>query len=134
MPDAYGLIQHADVFVLASLAEQSGSLALLEALQAGRAIVASGVDGILEDVADGHDALLVPPGDEARLADALARALTDEPLRHRLGIRARETFEARFSAEVFTSALGAIYHELLGTAQPRQKASRARPLSRDARR
>ena len=115
VPDAYGLIQQADVFVLASLAEQSGSLALLEALQAGRAIVASGVDGILEDVADGHDAILVPPNDEVHLADALARALTDEPLRRRLGVRARATFEARFSAQAFTAALGAIYHELRGT-------------------
>ncbi len=132
LPDAFGLIRHADVFVLASLAEQSGSLALLEALQAGRAIVAAGVDGILEDVTDGHDALLVPPGDEVRLADALARALTDGPLRHRLGARARETFEARFSARALTEALGAIYHEVGGTAEPRSLATHRPPRSRSA--
>jgi len=110
--DAFGLIGQADVFVMPSLSEQSGSLAVLEALQAGRAIVASSVDGIAEDVTDGRDALLVPPGDERLLAEALARALVDEPLRRRLGTRARETFEARFSARAFAAALGALYREL----------------------
>jgi glycosyltransferase involved in cell wall biosynthesis len=110
--DAFGLIARADVFVLSSLSEQSGSLAVLEALQAGRAIVASGVDGILEDVTDGHEALLVPPGDESRLAEALVRLLVDEPLRRRLGARARETFEGRFSPRALTAALGGLYREL----------------------
>ena len=110
--DAFGLIGQADVFVMPSLSEQSGSLAVLEALQAGRAIVASSVDGIAEDVTDDRDALLVPPGDERLLAEALARALVDEPLRRRLGTRARETFEARFSARAFAAALGALYREL----------------------
>jgi glycosyltransferase involved in cell wall biosynthesis len=119
VPDAFDLIRHADVFVLASLAEQSGSLALLEALQAGRAVVATGVDGILEDVIDGHDALLVPPGDEVHLADSLARALTDGALRCRLGTRARETFEERFSADAFSGRLGAIYEEVRGIAGER---------------
>jgi glycosyltransferase involved in cell wall biosynthesis len=75
-------------------------------------VVASGVDGILEDVTDGHDALLVPPGDEARLAEALGRVLLDEALRRRLGMRARETFEGRFSAPGLTAALGGLYREL----------------------
>jgi glycosyltransferase involved in cell wall biosynthesis len=110
--DAFGLIAQADIFVLSSLSEQSGSLALLEALQAGRAIVASGVDGILEDVTDDHDALLVPPGDEARLAQTLTRVLLDEALRRRLGARARETFEGRFSARAFAASIGELYREL----------------------
>jgi glycosyltransferase involved in cell wall biosynthesis len=112
--DAFGLVRQADVFVHAAVAEQSGALVILEALQASRAIVTTGVDGIVEDVTDGHDALLVPPNDEVQLADALARALADEPLRRRLGARARETFEARFSARAFTAALGAIYREVGG--------------------
>ncbi len=61
VPDAYPYLQHADVFVLPSLQEGSGSLALLEALQAGAPVVASAVDGIPEDVKDGEDGLLVPP-------------------------------------------------------------------------
>jgi glycosyltransferase involved in cell wall biosynthesis len=133
VPDAFDLIRHADVFVLASLAEQSGSLAILEALQAGRAVVATGVDGILEDVIDGHDALLVPPGDEVHLADSLARALTDGALRHRLGTRARETFEERFSASAFSGRLGAVYEEVRGIARERSSRPSIRHRPRAAR-
>lgn len=107
--DAFDVLSRADVFVLPSKSEQSGSLALLEALQAGRACIASACDGIPEDVTDGRDALLVPPGDARALADALGRLLGDPDLRTRLGRAARATFEARFSAEALAGALGALY-------------------------
>jgi len=100
------------VFALPSLEEGSGSLSLLEALQAGVGVVASGVDGIPEDVTDGDSALLVSPGDAEGLAVALERVLTDPELRRRLARRARETFEARFSAGALADALKAVYAEL----------------------
>ena len=109
VPDAFDVLSRADVFVLPSKSEQSGSLALLEALQAGRACVASACDGIPEDVTDGRDALLVPPGDARALAATLARILGDAELRARLGRAARATFEARFSAKALAEALGALY-------------------------
>lgn len=111
VPDSYAYLRGADVFVLPSLEEGSGSLSLLEAMQAGVAIVASDLDGIPEDVTPGEDGLLVPPGDAAALADALRTVLADRALRQRLGARARETFAARFSAAAFVEALGAVYAE-----------------------
>ena len=80
-------LQRADVFVLPSL-EEGRSVALLEALQLGTAIVASSCDGIPEDVTDGQDALLVPPGNVGALRDALARLIGDPGLRAALGARA----------------------------------------------
>jgi glycosyltransferase involved in cell wall biosynthesis len=74
------------------------------------------VDGLLEDLIDGEDALLTRPDDPAHLAAALARVLTDEPLRRGLQIRARATFDERFSAAPFSAALGSIYRELLAEA------------------
>lgn len=112
VPDPYPYLERADVFVLPSRAEQSGSLALLEALQAGCAVVASRVDGIPEDVADGASALLVEPGDPAALASALARLLGDPGLRRRLAAGARRRFEERFSASAFAAALGRVYADL----------------------
>jgi glycosyltransferase involved in cell wall biosynthesis len=85
---------------------------MLEALQAGNAVVASNVDGIPEDVADGESALLVEPGRGDRLGEALARLLGDGGLRQRLARRAREVFADRFSAPAFTEALRATYAEL----------------------
>jgi glycosyltransferase involved in cell wall biosynthesis len=102
----------ADVFVMPSLQEGSGSLALLEALQAGLAIVATNVDGIPEDVKHGESALLVEPGDADALRHALARTLTDAALRARLRRNARKAFEQRFTAEAFSDALGKLYAEL----------------------
>ena len=113
VPDPYPFLQHAHVFVLPSLQEASGSLALLEAMHAGVAVVASNIDGIPEDVADGDSALLATPGDAAALAESLRRVVTDLGLRQRLAQRARETFVQRFSAEAFASALGETYAEVL---------------------
>ena len=112
VPDPYPYLERADVFVLPSRSEQSGSLALLEALQAGCAVVASRVDGIPEDVNDGDSALLVEPGDAVALAGALARLLGDPDLRRRLAVGARRRFEERFSARAFAAALGRVYADL----------------------
>lgn len=107
--DSYAYLRHADIFVLPSTQEGSGSLAMIEALQAGAAVVASGIDGIPEDVTDGESALLVPSGDVEALARALARVLTDGDLRARLKQGARRKFEERFSPDAFARALGEVY-------------------------
>lgn len=106
--------RRAGIFVLPSLQEGSGSLSLLEAMQAGAAIVASNVDGIPDDVANGESALLVEPGNADALARAIERALGSAELRRRLGGAARATQAARFSPEAFAAAMGAIYAELGG--------------------
>ncbi|HUG36059.1 MAG TPA: glycosyltransferase family 4 protein [Candidatus Limnocylindrales bacterium] len=102
----------ADLFVLPSLEEGSGSLALLEAFQAGVPAVVSAVDGLLEDVTDGDNGLFALPGDAADLARVLHRALDDPALRGKLGEHARATFEARFSADALTRDLKAAYADL----------------------
>jgi glycosyltransferase involved in cell wall biosynthesis len=109
--DAFAVLRGADVFVLPSLEEQSGSLALLEALQAGVPAVASAVDGICEDVEHGKSALLVPPGDAAALAEALAQMLADRGLRRRIAVEGREIYRRRFSAAGLAGALRALYLE-----------------------
>ncbi|MBL8663569.1 MAG: glycosyltransferase family 4 protein [Candidatus Odyssella sp.] len=120
VPDAFPYLRHADVFALPSLQEASGSLSLLEALQAGAAVVASGIDGILEDVTDGDNGLLARPGDARSLGGALERVLTDAALRARLRRRARETFVEKFSAAAFTDALGSTYADLLAESTERR--------------
>jgi glycosyltransferase involved in cell wall biosynthesis len=110
--DAQRFLREAAIFVLPSIQEGSGSLAVLEAMQAGCAIVASRCDGLPEDLEDGANALLVPPGDVAALGAALVRLLADPGLRRDLGQRARATFEERFSATIFVQAMGATYGEM----------------------
>jgi glycosyltransferase involved in cell wall biosynthesis len=112
VPESFEYVRHADLFVLPSLEEGSGSLAMLEAMQAGVAIVATRIDGIPEDVRDGEDALLVEPGDVASLAAAIRRVLDDVELRTGLGARAQATFHRRFSADAFTTGLADAYARL----------------------
>lgn len=109
VPGAY--LGQADIFALASLQEGSGSLALLEAMQAGLAPVVTSVDGLIEDVEHEANGLVVPPGDPGALAAALRRLIEDAALRRLLAAGARETFEARFTAEHLTRELGALYKE-----------------------
>jgi glycosyltransferase involved in cell wall biosynthesis len=105
-------LRAADVFVLPSLQEGSGSVAVLEALRAQLAIVASACDGILEDIVDGESGLLVPPGDVRTLAAALATLVGDARLRRQLERGAGELYRRRFSAPAFVEALRSTYAEV----------------------
>ena len=109
VPDIDAVLNHADIFVLPSLEEGSGSVSLLEAMQAGLAPIVSRIDGLPEDVAEGESALLVPPGNPRALADALARCLTQPDLRHRLSAGALARYRERFSADSFTADLVRVY-------------------------
>jgi glycosyltransferase involved in cell wall biosynthesis len=102
----------ADIFVLPSVAEASGSVSVLEALRARTAVVASACDGIPEDLTPEYDALLVAPGDVQALSRALTLVLTDPALRAQLAQRGHATYERKFSAAGFEAALGSVYAEL----------------------
>jgi glycosyltransferase involved in cell wall biosynthesis len=67
----------ADVYVHAARAETFPN-SIIEALACGTPVVATAVGGIPEQVADGENGFLVPPGDAAALADRLARILGDD--------------------------------------------------------
>lgn len=105
VPDAYACLRAADIFVLPSLEEGSGSVSVLEAMQAGCAIVASDIDGIPEDLTHEADGLLVPAGDAAALAGQLARVLRDPELRVRLQQSARATYDRCFTPQRLAESL-----------------------------
>ena len=83
----------ATLLVLPSRSEGMGRV-LVEAFCRGRAVVGSRVGGIPDLVRDGENGILVPPGDAAALADALARVLGDRELAERLGRAAHESAAA----------------------------------------
>jgi glycosyltransferase involved in cell wall biosynthesis len=112
VPDVMPYLRACDVYVLPSTEEGSGSVAVLEALQAGAAIVSTSVDGMPEDLTDGQDAVLVAPGSAADLLDALTRLLGDDALRERLGTAARALYERRFSPGVVSRTLTGFHAEI----------------------
>jgi glycosyltransferase involved in cell wall biosynthesis len=104
-------LRRAQIFCLPSHAEGL-PMALLEAMAAGKAVVASSVGGMPEAITDGDNGLLVPPHASPALAAALAGLLGDAALRRRIGRRARETVEQHYSLDAVGARLGRIYHEL----------------------
>jgi glycosyltransferase involved in cell wall biosynthesis len=105
------LLARARAFALPSHAEGL-PVALLEAMSAGCAVVATGVGGIPDVVTDSVDGLLVPARDVESLARALRRVLCDDELAARLGANARATVAARFSPAHALAALETLYAEL----------------------
>lgn len=95
-------------------------LAVLEALLARSAVVATDVGSTSEAVVDGETGLLVPPEDPDALAAAIRRLLADQELRERLGENGRRLVLERFTADHMTRAFTALYEELLGGAGNRR--------------
>lgn len=110
--DIPNLLAAADLFVMPSLWEGL-PLALLEAMLAGKAIVASRVSGIPEAVTDGVEGLLSPAGDVDRLSDALGRVLPDAGLRGRLAAAAQTRARREFTVEAMVDAYESIYRRVV---------------------
>jgi glycosyltransferase involved in cell wall biosynthesis len=97
-------LAEADVLVAPSVPTSGGKregipVVLMEAMAAGLPVVASRLSGIPELVTDGTDGLLVPPGDDGAIADALERLAADPALRRRLGTAGQATIDRAFDVD-----------------------------------
>lgn len=110
--DKAELLGACDVFTLPSRLEGLG-VAALEAMAAGRAVVASRVGGLAEAVIDGETGLLVPAEDPARLALALARLRDDADLRARLAAGGPRRVANGHLPDQMVDAYVALYREVL---------------------
>jgi glycosyltransferase involved in cell wall biosynthesis len=93
--DIAALLGVADVFVLPTMADAFPN-AILEAMAAGRPVVASRIECLQEVVVDGQTGLLVPPADAEALAEALSSVLRNPERGREMGLagmrRAQEAF------------------------------------------
>ena len=83
--DLPGYVKAASVYVGPAIRGESFGIVLVEAMAAGRPIVASNIAGYRDVARDGVEAILVPPGDSAALASAVRRVLDDPALARSLG-------------------------------------------------
>jgi glycosyltransferase involved in cell wall biosynthesis len=114
---ASALCAGADILVLPSHAEGL-AMSILEGLAHGLAVVATPVGAHAEVIEPEQSGLMVPPGDVAALAAALARVVGDPTLRARLGAGARRRFLDRFDIRFYSARLARL-HVALQRSQPR---------------
>jgi glycosyltransferase involved in cell wall biosynthesis len=97
-PDVLSLHKAFDIFVMSSITEGLGT-SLLDAMAAGKPVVATSTGGIPEVVAEGATGFLVPPRDHAAMAGAIVTLLKDAGLRQRMGAAGRARAREYFSAD-----------------------------------
>jgi glycosyltransferase involved in cell wall biosynthesis len=102
-------LAEASVLALPSIWPEPFGLVGIEALAAGRPVVASATGGIEDWLEHGVNGLRVPPGDPAALAAALNELLADPARQAAMGAAGRRLVAARFSRERHVAALAAAY-------------------------
>jgi starch synthase (maltosyl-transferring) len=107
------LLKTADLLVLASLWEGMPNV-VLEAMAAGRAVVATEVEGTRELVVPEQTGWLVPPRDPEALGLALLTAAQDRQLLRLAGSRGRARVESSFSLERTVGSYESLWAALLG--------------------
>ena len=112
--DVPELLVAADVFVSSSLYEGMPG-AVLEAFALAVPVVATDVGATREVATDGGSALLAPPADVLRLAEAMGRVLDDPALGAALGARGREVFAARFTLDASVRRMIELYERELAS-------------------
>lgn len=107
-----------DAMILPSINEGT-PVSAIEALAAGRPVVATRVGGVPDVVREGEDGFLVEPGDVDALAERLARLAADPALRERLGAAGRARVIPRYSVERLVDDIDLLYRSLLASAGAR---------------
>jgi len=103
-------LQRCDAVVMPSRWEALG-MSAIEAMRAGKAVIASNVGGLPELVEDGVTGCLVPPDDAAELAQTLERLQRNQLIA--MGAMGRKRFLEKFRVEQCEAELAKLYDELL---------------------
>ena len=103
----------AKALVAPSLGGESFGMVLTRAFACATPVIASDIPGY-RGVMEPEAGLLVPPGDPAALAEAVAGLLADEPRREELGRAARSIAQERYSWDRIAGRLAEIYESLKG--------------------
>jgi glycosyltransferase involved in cell wall biosynthesis len=105
-----------DVLVLPSLFEGLG-VAALEAMAAGKPVVATRVGGLAESIIDGETGFLVPPQDGIALADSIEKLVANPSMARAMGLKGAARVQSNFTIEQMASQNETYYYALLdGTA------------------
>ncbi len=115
------LYRLADVVLVPSVPDagviEATSLTALEAMASGKVVVASAIGGLAELITTDRTGMLVPPGDAAALARAVARALADAPFAAAIGAAARTHVESERSTRACVERILTLYERASSAAR-----------------
>jgi len=114
LPD---LLSAADSVLMPSLTEGFPRTAI-EAMAAGKPVIATRVGGTPEAIIDDETGILVSPVDIAAMTNALVQLVGDTQLQARLGSAGRRRAEQHYSVDNYVTRLDDLYHQLLGLTKP----------------
>ena len=106
------LLNRCQIYMLPSYAEGL-PVAIIEAMEANLAIIATNVGGIPEMIQDGKNGLLITPGDIDGMTASLTSLISNPQLRTQLGDSARKTFLSTYSEEKVIPQFAVIYRDLI---------------------
>ncbi|HXH26126.1 MAG TPA: glycosyltransferase family 4 protein [Vicinamibacterales bacterium] len=115
--DVLELTKGFDLFAMSSVSEGMCT-ALVDAMAASKASVATAAGGIPEVLVDGETGYLVPPRDHRTMAERVVRLLKDPALRARMGDAAFRRARERFTVERMVEGTAAVYERLLARRLP----------------
>lgn len=123
----------ADVFVMPSVTNaETFGLVQLEAMAAGRPVVNTALDTAVPRVArHGMEAITVPPGDVAKLGEAIDILIRDPERRRRMGLAARTRALTRYSTTAFRQGMETVYRDAVA-APGKERPATAKPLQTTA--
>jgi len=111
--DRWSLYASADLVVLPSIGHEDMPIVIIDAMAAGRPVVATRIAGIPEQVVDFVTGRLVPPGDSGALSEAIADLLRDDEARAAMGSAARDRYAAKYTPQRFIDAYRHLYKSIL---------------------
>jgi len=112
-PNIMNLFAVVDALIAPSVGYEDFPNVIVEAMGAGKAVIASRLAGAAEQVVDGETGLLVTPGSSDELAEAICRLCQNRGLVSELGRNGHERFQARFTAEKSVDRYLEFYRSLM---------------------
>lgn len=109
--------RHCAIAVVPSVWPEPFGLVAIEAMAAGRPVIASAIGGLTDIIENGTSGILVPPGDALALRSTIEELLADPRRRAAMGRAARERASS-FSAAIVVPQIEQIYREVVANPPP----------------
>ncbi len=111
--DVYNLMGGTDIFVLPSTQPDSLPTTVLEAMAAGKPVIATGLGGSVEMVIDGKSGLIIPHEDSRQSADQIQILIDDQQKRMEMGRKGQERLKEFFSIDAYLKNFGKAIYEVI---------------------